>query len=74
MQTETLKVTGMTCGGCVRSVTDALKGINGVSDATVDLPSGKVEVQYDELLTVPEEFKAALLRTGYGVERVQVKG
>jgi len=32
MQTELLKVTGMTCGGCTSTVTKALKGINGVSD------------------------------------------
>jgi copper chaperone len=61
----------MTCGGCVRSVTNALKGINGVSDAKVSLDSGQVVVHYDELLTSADEFEAALLRTGYGVEQMQ---
>jgi len=71
MQTEVLKVSGMTCGGCVRSVTNALRGINGVSDASVSLDTGKVVVHYDELLTSADEFEAALLRTGYGVEQMQ---
>jgi len=34
MQTEHLKVTGMTCGGCIGNVTEALKAIAGVSDVT----------------------------------------
>lgn len=71
MQTETLKVTGMTCDGCVRSVSNALQGINGVSDVSVSLASGQVVVQYDELLASADEFEAALLRTGYGVEQMQ---
>lgn len=70
MQTETLHVTGMTCGGCVRSVTNALMGINGVSEASVSLDSGKVVVHYDELLATPDEFEAALLKSGYGVDQV----
>ena len=32
MQTELLKVTGMTCGGCTSNVTHALKAVPGVSD------------------------------------------
>lgn len=71
MQTETLTVTGMTCGGCVSSVSNALRGINGVSDVNVSLASGQVVVQYDELLTSADQFEAALLRTGYGVEQMQ---
>ncbi len=32
MQTELLKVTGMTCSGCTSRVIKALNGVNGVSD------------------------------------------
>ena len=32
MQTEILKVTGMTCGGCTSTVTHALKAMPGVDD------------------------------------------
>ena len=36
MQTELLKVTGMSCGGCPSKVTHALEAISGVSDVKVD--------------------------------------
>ena len=37
MQTTILKITGMTCGGCVNGVTKALKAVLGVSDVFVSL-------------------------------------
>lgn len=35
METTEMKVGGMTCGGCVRSVTTVLKALPGVADADV---------------------------------------
>ena len=60
MQTETLKVTGMTCGGCTSNVTQALKAITGVGDVTVSLSAGEATVQYDERLTSPDLLKSAV--------------
>jgi len=68
MQTELLKVTGMTCGGCTSKVTHALKAIPGVSDVKVSLSSGEATVQYDERLTSPEQLKSAVTGAGYGVD------
>lgn len=67
MQTETLKVTGMTCGGCTSKVTHALKAIPGVGDVTVSLSAGEATVQYDEQLTSPDQLKLAVKEAGYGV-------
>ena len=67
MQTETLKVTGMTCGGCTSNVTHALKAITGVGDVTVSLSAGEATVQYDERLTSPDQLKSAVNGAGYGV-------
>ena len=67
MQTELLKVTGMTCGGCVSSVTKALKAVSGVSDVQVSLSAGEATVQFDERLTSPDRLKSAVLQAGYGV-------
>ena len=67
MQTETLKVTGMTCGGCTSNVTQALKAIPGVGDVTVSLSAGEATVQYDERLTSPDQLKSAVKGAGYGV-------
>ncbi|MFZ3087512.1 MAG: heavy-metal-associated domain-containing protein [Methylotenera sp.] len=70
MQTEVLKVTGMTCGGCVNSLTQALKSVAGVSDVNVLLSTGEASVQYDEHVTSPEQLKLAVINVGYGIEAV----
>jgi copper chaperone len=67
MQTEHLKVTGMSCGGCTGTVTRALKAVNGVADADVSLSAGEAIVQYDEKLTTPGHLKSAIEAAGYGV-------
>ena len=80
MQTELLKVTGMTCGGCISNVTQALKAIPGVGDITVSLSAGEATVQYDEHQTAPEHLKSAVKAAGYGVnttntiQKPQAKG
>ena len=68
MQTELLKVTGMTCGGCTSNVTRALKAITGVGDVKVSLSAGEATVQYDERLTSPDQLKSAVKGAGYGVD------
>ena len=68
MQTEIVKVTGMTCGGCISSVTHALKAIAGVGDVNVSLSAGEATVQYDERQTSPDQLKSAVKGAGYGVD------
>ena len=68
MQTEQLKVTGMTCGGCVTKVTHALKALQGVSDVKISLRDGEAAVQYDERFTSPDRLKSAVKGAGYGVD------
>jgi len=68
MQTELLKIMGMTCGGCTSSVTNALKAVSGVKDVQVSLSAGEATVQYDEQLTSPDQLKTAVKSAGYGVD------
>ena len=68
MQTEIVKVTGMTCGGCISNVTHALKAVSGVSDVKVSLSPGEATVQYDERLASPDQLKSAVKGAGYGVD------
>lgn len=68
MQTEHLKITGMTCGGCVSKVTHALQNIRGVSDVKVSLDSGQAAVQFDELQTSTGQLMSSVQREGYSVE------
>ena len=67
MQTELLKVTGMTCGSCTANVTHALKAIAGVGDVKVSLSAGEATVEYDERLTSPDTLKSAVEGAGYEI-------
>ena len=67
MQT-TFNVSGMTCGGCTRNVTHALKAVTGVGNVDVSLSASEATVQYDERLTSPEQLKSAVKNAGYGVD------
>jgi copper chaperone CopZ len=68
MQTELLKVTGMSCGGCASKVSKALHAVPGVADIKVSLSSGEVTVQFDEHRASPGELKSAVQGTGFGVD------
>ena len=67
MQTERLKVTGMSCGGCVSSVTKALKAVDGVDDVSVSLDAGEATICYDEHLTSKPILRSAIVAAGYGI-------
>ena len=41
------KVSGMTCGGCVRSVTNAITARDSAAKVEIDLPTGVVTVDGD---------------------------
>lgn len=72
MQTEHLTVNGMSCGGCVTRVTEALTAIPGVGGVEVALSIGKVDVTYDERLAQPAQMTSAVERAGYSVGATQV--
>ena len=68
MQTETFKVTGMTCDGCTSKVAHALNAIAGVHEVVVSLSSGEAAVRYDEHQTAPDQLKSAVKGACYGVD------
>ena len=59
-----LQVEGMTCGGCVRSVTKAVQSVDGNARVEVDLASKKVKVESQAGL---DAVKAAISEAGYDV-------
>ena len=71
MATTTIKISGMTCGHCVRSVTQALEGVDGVKSAQVDLTAGQARVDYDETETSPDALVSAVADEGYSAEETQ---
>ncbi len=70
MATTTLKVTGMTCGHCVRSVSSAIGGLEGVRSADVQLESGRATIVYDESKVTPRDLVGAVLEEGYMAEEL----
>lgn len=66
-KTAILKVEGMSCQHCKMSVEKALKAVEGVAAASVDLEAKTATVTYDPTKAGPEEFKKAIARAGYEV-------
>lgn len=44
MDTQTYRVTGMTCGGCARHVDKAIRAVPGVIEVVVDAVAGTARV------------------------------
>jgi copper chaperone len=67
MENVTLNVGGMTCQGCVASVTRVLQATPGVASARVDLAQGRAEVSFDPARTSVDALKGAIEDAGYDV-------
>lgn len=67
METTHFRVDGMTCQGCVKSVTTALQRVPGVSKAQVSLEQESASVQYDPTKTSVAAIKSAVSAAGYDV-------
>lgn len=67
MEKITLNVQGMTCQGCVGSVTRVLKATPGVHDVNVTLQPGRAEVSFDPARTDAAALRSAIEDAGYAV-------
>ena len=71
--TATLIIGGMHSQDCVRRVSEALLGVEGVDDAVVDLETRCATVQLNEGTPADERHLADAVREeGYGVERIEM--
>jgi copper chaperone len=59
-----LKVEGMTCSGCVRSVTKSVQAVDRNAKVDVDLESGLVRIDSQ---ASREQLQSAIEDAGYGV-------
>ena len=62
-----IPVFGMTCGHCVRTVTNLLKAMPGVTTAEVSLSEKLARVSYDKNKVSVDEMKKAIVEEGYEV-------
>src|SRR5512140_492034 len=65
VETLTLPVEGMTCAMCVARVEKALKKVEGVSAAAVNLATEKATVEFDPGKVTFERLQAAVNDSGY---------
>ena len=65
METATISIKGMTCGGCVSSVRKVLAGVEGVDKVDVSLERAQATVDYDAARTGVAQLKAAVEDAGY---------
>jgi copper chaperone len=64
-QIATIIIEGMTCNGCVTSVTNALQKIDGIQSADVQLKPGCAVVVYDDAKADPARMMDAIAALGY---------
>jgi len=67
MNTETLSVGGMTCAACSARVERALRKLEGVESAVVNLATEKATVVYDTGTLRLSAIKEAIIKAGYQV-------
>ena len=65
MNEVTIKVEGMSCGGCVKNVTGVLKALPGVADAQVSLAEASETVRYDTAKVSVEALREAVENAGF---------
>lgn len=65
MKQETINIEGMNCNGCVRSVTNALKQVAGVTNVEVSLSEKRAVVSFDEIEVPFADLRTAVEEAGY---------
>ena len=65
MQKTKLKINGMSCQHCVKTVTDALTELEGVQRAKVNLRKGEAIVHFDASRTTTVNLTEAITEAGF---------
>ena len=65
MNETTIKVEGMSCGGCVKNVTGVLKALPGVEDVQVSLEGAAATVRHDPAKVSVEALRATVEGAGF---------
>jgi Cu+-exporting ATPase len=60
-----LKIGGMTCAMCVKTIEEALKKLDGITNVNVNLGSEKAYVTYNQRITTISDMKKAIEDAGY---------
>lgn len=69
----TLKVTGITCGGCAGHIQRALAEKEGVLDNEIRYPGDQVKVKFDTKRIMGEDVRQTIIALGYKAEPVEAR-
>lgn len=67
MESVTLNISGMACGGCSSTVQKALLALDGVISAEVSHVEARAEIHYDPARVQLSQMQAAVEQAGYRV-------
>jgi Cu+-exporting ATPase len=65
MASRTLKIEGMTCASCAKAVERASKKLEGVSEASVNFATEKLNINFDETKLILSDIQSAIEKAGY---------
>ncbi len=63
---KTIKIKGMSCGHCIRAVTEALEGVDGIENVSVSLEMGSATFDDDGSVNM-DALRSAIEDAGYEV-------
>lgn len=65
MASKTLKIEGMTCAACAKTVERVTKKLEGVTESNVNLATEKLSISFDEDKLTIGDIQAAVEKAGY---------
>lgn len=65
MRKETMQIRGMTCAACAKAVERAVRKVDGIKEAIVNLAAEKMTVEYDPAATTADAIMEAVRKAGY---------
>lgn len=65
MSDKTYTISGMSCGGCVNSLTRVLKSVPGIEPIKIEV--GKAQLRIDDARVTSQTVKDAVERAGFAV-------
>jgi Cu+-exporting ATPase len=67
MKKKTMPIAGMHCASCALNIESNIKKMEGVSSASVNFATEKLNVEFDENITSEEKIKKSVEQLGYKV-------
>lgn len=65
LKKATIRIDGMSCQHCVKTVTDVMMGIDGVSQVKVNLKKGEARLKFERDLLDLELLETAIVTAGF---------